>query len=195
MSINQHRYKFSVSVFLKVYFHYNIRQTTIITSITQNTQYTIVGHQLKNRLQKISWRLKKNEAYESTRRNALSKIEGVTWETEQQNCFYRKSNLSDEKWEDFNCDFQESLQANIPSPHLLCANSLANFISVTYKTIIDKYMPLKKRPSNFKFKEDRPWITSGLKTSIKKMYELLKISKQSGSIEVSVSVFLKVYFH
>ena len=46
----------------------------------------------------------------------LSKIEGVTWETEQQNCFYRKSNLSDEKWEDFNCDFQESLKANIPSP-------------------------------------------------------------------------------
>ena len=86
----------------------------------------------------------------------MSKIEGVTWETEQQNCFYRKSNLSDEKWEDCNFDFQESLKANIPSPHLLSANSLANLISDTYKTIIDKYMPLKERPSNFEFKEDRP---------------------------------------
>ena len=53
----------------------------------------------------------------------------------------------------------------------------------TLNKLADKYMPLKKRPSNLKFKEDRPWITSGLKTSIKRMYELLRISKQSGSLE------------
>ena len=39
-----------------------------------NTQYTIVGHQLKNRLQKISWQLKKNKAHRSMRQSALSLV-------------------------------------------------------------------------------------------------------------------------
>ena len=110
----------------------------------------------------------------------LSKIEGITWQTEKLNCFYRKTNLNDEKWAQFNLDFQESLKTNIPSPHLLDPNCLANCINDTYREIIDKYMPLKKRPLNPKYKDDRPWITSGLKTSINKMYELLRISKQTG---------------
>ena len=41
-------------------------------------------------------------------------------------------------------------------------------------------MPLKKLPKNPKIKKDRPWLTAGLKTSISKMYELLRISKQTG---------------
>ena len=44
-------------------------------------------------------------------------------------------------------------------------------------------MPLKKRPRNPKHKDDMPWITPCLKTSIRKMFELLRISKQSGLIE------------
>ena len=31
----------------------------------------------------------------------LTKIEGFTWKSEKQNCFYRKTNLSDQKWEQF----------------------------------------------------------------------------------------------
>ena len=83
-------------------------------------------------------------------------------------------------WDQFNLDFQQSLKEHIPFPHIIDANSLANRINGTYKDTIDKYMPVKTRPQNLKFKDDRPWITPGLKTSISKMYELLRISKQSG---------------
>ena len=115
----------------------------------------------------------------------LSKIEGITREYEKENKYYRKSNLSDEKWEEFNIDFQKSLKSHIPFPHILDANSLANCINSTYKDTIDKFMPLKKCPKNPKIKKDRPWLTPGLKTSISKMYELLRISKQTGLPEDS----------
>ena len=44
-------------------------------------------------------------------------------------------------------------------------------------------MPEKERPVNPKYKVDRPWISSGLKTSIKKKFELLRISHKSGLLE------------
>ena len=45
-------------------------------------------------------------------------------------------------------------------------------------------MPLRKLPQNpNKFKVDEPWLTSGIKTSISKMYELLRISNLSGLSE------------
>ena len=110
----------------------------------------------------------------------LSKIEGITRENEKQITYYRKSNLSDETWDRFNMDFLQSIKMHIPSPYILDANSLANSINCVYKDTIDKYMPLKKLSRNPKFKDDRPWLTSGLKTSIAKMYELLRVSKQSG---------------
>ena len=115
----------------------------------------------------------------------LSKIEGITRENEKQNKYYRKSNLSDEKWEEFNIDFQKSLKSHIPFPHTLDANTLANCINSTYKDTIGKFMPLKKCPKNPKIKKDRPWLTPGLKISISKMYELLRISKQTGLPEDS----------
>ena len=34
----------------------------------------------------------------------LSKIEGITWEAEKHNCYFRKTNLTDEKWQHFNLD-------------------------------------------------------------------------------------------
>ena len=62
----------------------------------------------------------------------LTKIDGFTWNSEKQNCFYRKTNLSDEKWEQFNLDFQESLKTNIPfsSPSWL---SWPQLLSKPYK--------------------------------------------------------------
>ena len=40
-----------------------------------------------------------------------------------------------------------------------------------------------ERPINPKYKDDRPWITPGLKTSINQKYELLRISKKTGLFE------------
>ena len=60
--LNKMGHSASVSVFMKVYFHYSINTSNNHSEQNTITQYTIVGHQLKNRLQKISWWLKKNKA-------------------------------------------------------------------------------------------------------------------------------------
>ena len=113
----------------------------------------------------------------------LSKIEGISQENGRRDIYYRKSKLSDEKWEEFNADFQDSVRKNVPFPHLLNANSLAAAIKDAYQSTIDKFMPLKKRSIIVKNEPDRPWITSGFKVSIDHMYELLRISRTSQSLE------------
>ena len=112
----------------------------------------------------------------------LSKIEGNTKNTEKQDIYFRKTKLSDQKWEEFNLHFQNSITRNIPFPQLLDANSLAEAITHTYQASIDEFMPLKRRKNNRVGKpDDRPWITAGLKASISHMFELLRISKESRS--------------
>ena len=92
--------------------------------------------------------------------------------------------MSDEKWEEFNLECQNSLKENIPFPHLLNANSLAESITNAYQGVIDKFMPLKRKPFKaLKEKPDRPWLTPGLKVSIKTCFELLRISKLTGSAQ------------
>ena len=88
--------------------------------------------------------------------------------------------MSAEKWVQLDLDTQKLLKENIPFPHALNANSFANCVKGTNDQIFDKYMPEKERPINPKYKDDRPWITSGLKTSINKKFELFRISKKTG---------------
>jgi hypothetical protein len=112
----------------------------------------------------------------------LSGVEGNAKDTEMQDIYFRKTKLSDQKWEEFNLHFQNSITRNIPFPQLLDANSLAEAITHTYQASIDEFMPLKKRKNNLVGKpDDRPWITADLKASISHMFELLRISKESRS--------------
>ena len=113
----------------------------------------------------------------------LSKIEGITCESNKRNVYYRKTNLSDKKWKELDLFWKNTSIRKIPFPHALKANELANAIKDTYDVTNDRFMPEKKRAINPNQKPDRPWITSGLKASIAKMYELLRISKQSGLFE------------
>ena len=116
----------------------------------------------------------------------LSKIEGITSESKKQKVFYRKSNLSEEKWAELDLYFQMTRNKIVPFPHLLNANSLSCGIRDIYDETINKFMPEKERTVNPNQKPDRPWMTTGLKASIAKMYELLRISKQSGLQEDNV---------
>ena len=111
----------------------------------------------------------------------LSKVGGISKVTENVNLYFRKSNLSDKKWAEFDSYLQDSLKKNVPLHciSLLNANFLAQWITNSYRETIDKFMPLKKRKKNQKRKPDRPWITSGIKASIAKMFELLSICKHS----------------
>ena len=67
--------------------------------------------------------------------------------------------------------------------HLLNANSLAAAIKDAYQSTIDKFMPLKKQSIIVKNEPDRPWISSGFKVSIDHMFELLRTSRLSQSLE------------
>ena len=114
----------------------------------------------------------------------LTKIKGVSKEIDKKDLYFRKTKLSDEKWEQFSLECQNSLKENVPFPHLLNANSLAESITNTYQGVIDKFMPLKRKPfKKLKEEPDRPWLTPGLKVSIKTMFELLHHSKLTRSAD------------
>ena len=113
----------------------------------------------------------------------LSKIEGITKEAEKQKLYYRKTNLSEEEWKEYGLDFLKIAKKQIPSPHLLDANSFGSDLKGVYDVINNKHMPVRERRKNPNGKSDRPWITTGLKASIAKKYELLRISKQTGLSE------------
>ena len=59
-------------------------------------------------------------------------------------------------------------------------NFLANKITQTYVELIEKYMPLKKLSINHKRNPDKPWITQGLKKSIRTKFKLYKKARNSG---------------
>ena len=115
----------------------------------------------------------------------LSKVGGISKQTENLNSYFRKSNLSEEKWAEFDSYLQDSLKKNVPLQFisLLNANFLAQWITNSYRETIDRFMPLKKCKPNQIRKPDRPWITPGIKASIAKMYELLTICKRSRLLE------------
>ena len=109
----------------------------------------------------------------------LSKIEGISKQIEKQDVYYRKTKLSDHKWEELKLDFKDRIKNDIPFPHLLNANSLANSVTDTCQASIFKFMPEVKESKAQKSKPDRPWINLELKTKISHMYELLRISKET----------------
>ena len=80
----------------------------------------------------------------------ISKIGGISKVTENLNSYFRKSNLSEEKWVEFDFYLQDSLKRNIPLHYisLLDANFLAEWITNSYRETIDKFMPFKKRKKN-----------------------------------------------
>ena len=63
----------------------------------------------------------------------LSKIEGITREAEKQNTYYRKSNLTEEQWEQFALDWLNTAKNKIPFPHALDANSFGRNLNAVCK--------------------------------------------------------------
>ena len=113
----------------------------------------------------------------------LTKINGISRNFEKEEVLYRKTNLTDLEWENLNCDLDKSFKDNIPFPNLLNAQHLASSITDCYQTIVDKHMPLKKISKKQNARYDKPWITLGFKTSIKKRKDLLNAYIKTGCIE------------
>ena len=75
----------------------------------------------------------------------LSKIEGVNKGKYANDIYFRNSNLTESEWENFRDDLKQSLLDDIPFHHLLNPNFLSKSITESYKKIIDKHMPSKKK--------------------------------------------------
>ena len=73
----------------------------------------------------------------------LTKIEGITREAEKQNLYYRKTNLTEDQWVEFDHDFLQTAKNKIRFPHLLNAKSFAQHLNGAYWVTYDKHMPKK----------------------------------------------------
>ena len=102
-----------------------------------------------------------------------SKIGGLLSNDQSpQDVFFRKTNLSESQWNDFNNELHEALQHLPTNPETSDVNEMARTITTTYTYLINKYMPLRKLSKNKSNKPDKPWITSGIKKSIRKKAKL-----------------------
>ena len=84
--------------------------------------------------------------------------------------YYRKSNLSSFQWKQFYREMRTSLNKKLPefqtNDHIN-ADYFAESITSTYIDLIEKYMPRKKLSRKQKRYHQKPWITKGLRNSIK----------------------------
>ena len=118
--------------------------------------------------------------------STLTKIRGVYTKNEELDIYYRNKNLSAEQWECFNSELQYNLACNLPYDvddiSDIDVSNYANLMTEIYKSLIEKYMPLKKKSRKQKKHAKKPWITQGLIASIDKKDELYKLSKKDPSI-------------
>ncbi len=111
------------------------------------------------------------------------------WETAKLNdhepIYYRKSRLTDKEWNHFNRDLKLALSHKLKdfltTPYDVDVS--AEIISQTYRDIIDKYMPLRKISRKQKRFANKPWITRGIKVSIKTKNKLFVLSKRSNDYD------------
>ena len=105
----------------------------------------------------------------------LTKVSGVDKTDIISDVYYRKTRLSDSDWQKFNTELTSQLSNAHNDQH--DANLFANNIINAYSKVIDKFMPLKKLSRKQKRSHSKPWLTKGLKISIKRKNELYKLTR------------------
>ena len=96
--------------------------------------------------------------------------------------YFRKTNLSEEEWKSFNNELEYLLACNLPSDtENIDVNEYANCITDAYKSLIDRFMPMRKKTRKQKAFQNKPWITAGLRESIDKKDDLYSLSKKDPS--------------
>ena len=107
----------------------------------------------------------------------LTKIPDADKPNERSKMFYRRSKLTSEKWEQFNLELKTILRQNIDRGKIVDPNSAADCIMSTYHSLIEKYMPIKSLSRKQKRFFNKPWITKGIKISIRTKNKMFKLSK------------------
>ena len=111
--------------------------------------------------------------------SVITKVPDVNSYNEKSKLYYRRSKLSSSEWENFNSELKQILDQKLNCNALISLdpNSYAEHITNTYHALIEKFMPVKTLSRKQRRFFDKPWITKGLKISIRtknKMFQLLK---------------------
>jgi len=114
----------------------------------------------------------------------FSKINELSVDETHHDIYYRKSTLNEKEWNGFKTELNDTLQQFPTNPETSNVNEMANKITKTYQTLINKYMPLRKMSNKKKKNPDKPWITPGLKKSIQNKAKLhTKAKKTSNTVD------------
>ena len=96
--------------------------------------------------------------------------------------YYRNTQLSPDQWLCFNTELQYLLACNLSynfdDVNKINVKQYASDLTTIYKSLIDKYMPQKRKTRKQKKFDRKPWITQGLRISIDKKDELYRLSKK-----------------
>ena len=98
---------------------------------------------------------------------------------EKNKIFYRRSKLSSKQWEQLNIELKSVLQQKFGQGITLNPNSAADYITNAYHSLIEKYMPIKTLSRKQRRFFNKPWITKGIKISIRTKNKMFKMSKTS----------------
>ena len=100
--------------------------------------------------------------------SVLATIKGVKKFKMSDVClFKRKAKLTANEMLNFNTDLNNALQGSGVPLDEMNVNERTDFILRTYRKLIDKYMPLRKLSRKEKKFHFKPWISKGIKISIK----------------------------
>ena len=104
----------------------------------------------------------------------LTKIENIIKCEDQQDVYFRKSNLNETEWIDFNSDLNRTLSESSFILNLSNPNEFAETLTSCFQKVINKHMPLRKKSQNNpQIKIDKPWISPAIKNSITNKFKLL----------------------
>ena len=78
--------------------------------------------------------------------STLTNIYGLYAQKDDSEVYYRNTNLSNEQWALFNSELQYNLACNLPiESEEVDINEYASCVTNTYKNLIEKYMPRRKK--------------------------------------------------
>ena len=112
----------------------------------------------------------------------ITKIYGSSKMHQQLPIYYRKTKLGEQEWANFNHELSIALHSKLSKQmnSVNCdVNNFASSLTSTYHDLIEKYMPLKKLSRKQKRFSSKPWISKGMKTSIKTKNKLYALSKKT----------------
>ena len=110
----------------------------------------------------------------------MTKVSNFKENTVKKDVYYRKNKLTPHEWDQFNSELN-TLLSNVESAVRSDVNSYTNIIINAYQNVINKYMPLKILKKKQTTSYDKPWITQGLKVSIKKKNDIFTELKKTNN--------------